>query len=331
MRLIGLVESEDHVCCRYRLRAFADGLASSGHTLELRPLGRGLARWRTLGDLQAADVVILQRKLLSPWELSRLRRNARRLLFDFDDAVFLRDSYHPRGNVSGNRLRRFAATVTAADAVIAGNDWLARKARVTGARHVVVIPTCVHADAYPVARHDAAAEMVCAWIGSSSTLNGLERHRELLMDIGRGLPGLVLRLVCDRSMDLPHWRVEHWPWSPESEQQALATACVGLSLLPDDDWSRGKCGLKVLQYLAAGLPVVGNAVGVTADMAGAAGLMAESPQQWIDALGRLRDPQLRRELGRRGRDAVTSRYSLSTGLSAWQSLLGNLAESRQAG
>jgi glycosyltransferase involved in cell wall biosynthesis len=331
VRIVGLVESTDHVCCRYRLQAFAHGLAQSGHHLELLPLGRGLARWGTLGSVDDADVVVLQRKLLSPWELSRLRRHARRLIFDFDDAVFLRDSYHPRGNVSGTRLRRFAATVTAADSVIVGNDWLAKKAPVMGARHVSVIPTCVDPSIYPVAKHERTHTLTGVWIGSSSTLNGLERHRELLEQIGRAVPGLILRLVCDRSMELANWRVVHWPWSAETEAKALATSDIGLSMLPDDDWSRGKCGLKVLQYLAAGLPVVGNPVGVTAELTGDAGIMVDTVDQWKTALERLRDPNRRRAMGEAGRQRVVDSYGVDIGLRHWRTLLGNLAAKRQAG
>ncbi len=331
MRILGLVESEDHVCCRYRLRAFAHGLAQAGHELELRPLGRGLTRWRALGYVDDADVVVLQRKLLAAWELSRLRYYAKRLIFDFDDAVFLRDSYDPRGNVSGSRLRRFAATITAADTVIAANDWLAKKARVMGARHVSVIPTCVDPSAYPIAQHQQSPSMTCVWIGSSSTLNGLERHRDLLEEIGRVVPGLTLRLVCDRTMELAHWRVEHWPWSADTEAKALASSDIGLSLLPDDDWSRGKCGLKVLQYLAAGLPIVGNPIGVTAELTGDAGIMVETIDQWIAALEQLRDPIRRRTMGQAGRQRVSEHFSIRAGLHGWHTLLGDLASKRQAG
>jgi glycosyltransferase involved in cell wall biosynthesis len=299
--------------------------------LELRPLGRGLARWRTLGSVFDADVVVLQRKLLASWELSRLRRHARRLIFDFDDAVFLRDSYHPRGNVSGSRLHRFTATITAADAVIAGNDWLAKKARVMGARQVAVIPTCIDPSKYPIAKHDRRHTLVCVWIGSSSTLNGLEQNRQMLEQIGRDVPGLILRLICDRSIELANWRVVHWPWSTETEATALATSDVGLSLLPDDDWSRGKCGLKVLQYLAAGLPVVGNPIGVTAELVGDSGMMVESNVHWIAALERLRDPNVRRRIGQSGRHRCEASFSVDVGIQGWRTFIRELVSRRQAG
>lgn len=331
MRILGLVESTDHVCCRYRLRAFADGLARSGHQLELQPLGRGLSRWKTLGNVGAWDAVILQRRLLSFLELSRLRRYAKLLIFDFDDAVFLRDSYHPRGGVSTKLACRFASTVKAADIVVAGNDWLADNARFNGARHDVVIPTCMDHSIYPIARHQSSSQLTCVWIGSSSTLNGIERQRDLLEQIGRVIPNLTLRLVCDRSIQLAHWHVDHRPWSESTEASALATADVGLSLLPDDDWSRGKCGLKVLQYLAAGLPIVGNSVGVTAEMINGAGIVADSLSQWIGALEQLRNPLHRRELAAVGRCRVARDYSIAAGLSRWLGVISECTAQRRAG
>ena len=97
MHLTALVESADHVCCRYRLEAFRPHLEAAGHTLGLRPVPRDAwSRLWLTGGLRGAAVV-LQRKLLSEWELARLRRAASLLLFDFDDAVFLRDSFAPRG------------------------------------------------------------------------------------------------------------------------------------------------------------------------------------------------------------------------------------------
>ena len=325
MNLTALVESADHVCCRYRLAAFAPLLERSGHRLRLAPLPRGWwARLRLFRSLADADVV-LQRRLLPGWQLAALRHSARLLLFDFDDAVFLRDSYAPRGQDHPGRLRRFAATVRACDAVVAGNAFLAgHAARWTERRRVHVVPTCVEPDRYPPREPATAPGTELVWVGSSSTLRGLERSAPLWEELGARLPGLRLKLVCDRFLRLRNLPVVECPWTEAGEAGAIASADVGVSWLPDDGWSRGKCGLKVLQYMAAGLPVVANPVGVHPEMVrdGETGFLASTPDEWARAVARLaHDPALRGRLGRAGRRLVEERYSVAAGAERWRALL----------
>jgi glycosyltransferase involved in cell wall biosynthesis len=327
MHVVGLVESPEHVCCRYRLAAYRAAWEEAGHRLELRAIPRGfLARMRLWWSLRAADVVILQRRLLARTHLLMLRRHVRRLVFDFDDLVFERDSYAAHPGASAVRQRRFAATLHAADLVVAGNDFLAAEAaRFTRPDKVRVVPTCVEPDWYPAAAHERKGEGVqLVWVGSSSTLQGLERRRPLLDTIARHLPGVVLKVICDRFPRLRAMPVIEVPWSAATEEAEIAGADIGISWLPDDRWSRGKCGLKVLQYMAAGLPVVANRVGVQPELVrhGETGYLADTPQQWVEAVARLAgDPELRRHLGRNGRRLVEQRYSVAAGGRRWLELL----------
>ncbi|MFN4258802.1 MAG: glycosyltransferase [Gemmataceae bacterium] len=324
MRLTALVDSPDHVCCRYRLRAFASAWAAAGYTLELLP--RPASWWDWCRFLRRRfDTLIIQRRLFSPWQLTLLRRRCRFLIFDFDDAVFLRDSYSRKAFASSRRVRWFRAMMQAADAVVAGNDFLRdHAARWTHPERVRVIPTCVEVRNYPLARHDNRVAVQLAWIGSSSTLQGLEAVRPLWEAIGQQLPQLRLKLICDRIMRLDHLPILFCPWSEATEATELATCDIGISWVPDDPWSRGKCALKVVQYLAAGLPVVVNPVGVQADLVGSApiGFAAQTTEQWIAALGRLaQEPALRRQQGRTGRQLVEHDYSVTVGAARWLQLL----------
>lgn len=334
MRVIALVESADHVCCRYRLRAFVDEFRAAGHALELVPLPSGVwDRLRALASVGRADAVILQRKLLPRWQLALLRRQARRLIFDFDDAVFLRDSYATAGPHDARRRRRFAATVAAADAVVAGNAWLADHARAAGARTIRVIPTCVEPATYPRDAHEAAGDVRLVWVGSASTLQGLERVRNLFDAIGAALPGARLKLIADRSAAFGRLPVDAVAWSAGTETAEIAAADIGVAWVPDDDWSRGKCGLKVLQYMAAGLPVVANPVGVHRELVrdGETGFLATTPAEWVDAIRRLAaDADLRRRMGVLARWQVEGEYSVAAGGRRWRELLATLANSRRA-
>jgi glycosyltransferase involved in cell wall biosynthesis len=318
MRILALVEGAEHVCCRYRVRAFAPALAEAGATLTVEPLAAGTsARWRQLGRAARFDATILQRKLLPGWQWRRLRHHARRLIFDFDDAVFLRDSYHPRGPRSPGRAQRFARIVREADSVIAGNGFLARRAVEAGAapRNVHVLSTCIDPDRYAPKRVDPAPRptFTAVWIGSSSTLQGLERRESLWEGLAEGVPGLRVRLIADRAASLGPLPVEFVRWSEASEAAALAEGDVGISLVPDDDWSRGKCGLKLLQYQAAGLPVVADPIGVHPEIVehGVSGYLPATTEGFVDALRSLADhPPLRESMGAAGRASVAERYSV---------------------
>jgi glycosyltransferase involved in cell wall biosynthesis len=386
VRVVALVESEDHVCCRYRLAAFRGALAHAGHTLDILPLPQSMFGRFAIGrGLSDADAVIVQRKLLPRWAVALLRRRVRRLVFDYDDAVWLRDSYSPRGFDDPKRLRRFRSIVAACDLVVAGNAFLAAEAaRHTSADRVVVIPTCVEPERYPVCeveespspesrrgrdstsprrgevsrpatrsastkqpttptspRRGEVAEACNAreageggfpplqlvWVGSQSTLRGLERFAPTLSAIGRAVPGTRLKLVCDRFLTIPDLPVDECVWREDTEAAEIAAADIGIGWVPDDPWSRGKCGLKLLQYHAAGLPVVSNPVGVQAEMVrdGETGFLATTTEEWVAAVARLAvDMGLRHRLGLAGRKQVEERYNVAAGTRAWLAALERL-------
>jgi glycosyltransferase involved in cell wall biosynthesis len=337
MQITALVKAADHVCCRYRLAALRPLFARAGGTLTLRPWpGRWLSLLRLRRALGHPDVLILQRRLPPAWQLPLLRRAAPQLAFDFDDAVFLRDSYSPRGSACPRRARAFAGAVRAADVVLAGNAFLRDQASLwTDPAKIHVIPTCVDLNRYARAEHTRTGDAQLVWIGSASTLRGLERARPLLEDLGRRLPGLSLKIICDCFLSLSNLRVLPCTWSQSTEAAELAQADIGISWLPDDQWSRGKCGLKILQYMAAGLPVVANPVGLQAELVrhGQTGFLVQTADDLAWAVSRLAgDPGLRRAMGSLARKVVQEHYSLPVAEALWAGVLTKLswrAERRQ--
>ena len=336
MKALALVDAPDHVCCRYRLRGFEPALAKAGWSLTLQGIEKGVfGRLAQLGRVAEYDAVVLQRKLLPSWQFHVLRRRAKRLIFDFDDAVLHRDSYDPRGLHSRQRAARFATTVSRVDTVLAGNDFLADCALRAGARpeSVQVIPTCVDTARYPVLTKDKpqSGGLDLVWIGSSSTLQGLEAQRALWERIGREVPGVRLRLICDRFPRFEPLPVVEVPWAGATEAAALAEGDVGISWVPDDLWSRGKCGLKILQYQAAGLPVIANPVGVHPEMieAGVSGFLPSGPDEWVEAVRTLRDdPRLRERMSAAARVSVRAGYSLNV----WsETFVASIAEPGRSG
>jgi glycosyltransferase involved in cell wall biosynthesis len=337
MRITALVKSLDHVCCRYRVAAFRAHLESLGHAVEIRPWSSPwFVRQLLLPSFfNGIDVLIVQRKLFPAWQLNLLRRHVRWLIYDFDDSIFLRSSYNPRGQECARRFSQFRHMVQTADVVIAGNDYLRDQATaLTDPAKVHLIPTCVDGGRYALARHHPVAHATrladrvkLAWIGSSSTLRGLEKIRHLLECLGNAIPQLELKVICDRSLILDHLPVDHRPWQEATEAAELADADIGISWLPDDGWSEGKCGLKVLQYMAAGLPVVANPVGMQKKLVrpGDTGFLAATPDEWEDAVRQLaNDPDLRRRMGLAGRRRLEAEYDVSRGTIAWEQVLQSL-------
>jgi len=334
MKVLALVERVEHVCTRYRLEAFRPILRQAGYELDYELFPQSWLARRRLGRVLAdADAVVVQRKLPDAALCSTLRRHARTLIFDFDDAVWLRDSYSAKGLESDKLNRRFQRFVAVCDLVIAGNAYLADHARRFAEARVEVIPTCVDPAHYTPADH-AAVNKECrlVWIGSASTLQGLDRFRNVLEQLGLGVPGLKLRLVCDRFLEFRNLQVENVSWTAATEAESLRTSDIGISWIPDDAWSRGKCGLKILQYQAAGLPVVTNPVGVHPELvkANRSGILATEAQEWIEAVRLLTAyPTTRRTYGAEGRGQVERSYSVQAGALRWIECLHRLLKPKR--
>jgi glycosyltransferase involved in cell wall biosynthesis len=335
VHLAAIVESREHVCCRYRLQAFLPFLEKAGHQVTVYPRPRRLVGWWRLSRrLRPCDGVLLQRKLLAPWQLRILRKRGRFLVYDFDDAIVWRHSSRLGTRFSRRRRRLFSGVVRRADAVVAGNPALAQEVRHWRANHgVYVVPTCVDPNRYSLAEHrrcGPAAELV--WIGSASTVHTLIKGKAMLEQLGQVRPQLRLKLICDQFPRLESMPVVECPWSEAGEAAALASADIGISWLPDDPWHRGKCGLKVLQYMASGLPVIASPVGIHTHLIrhGENGFLAETPAEWLAAVNHLvDDPALRQRMGQVGRRLVEQEYSVRQGAAHWLKILGEAQAARQ--
>ena len=306
MKLISLTHRPSTASTRYRTSLLLPVLREHGIQVDCRQAKSGLlASLRSARGLEDYDVVIVQKRLFSGPTLRRVRSRARRLVYDFDDAVYLR-----RDGDSPTRRRRFSAMVKAADLPIAGNAFLAQAARRAGARRVEILPTALDPDRYRTREHGASATL--SWIGGGGNLPYLESIMPALEQAASIDSRLRLRVICDRFPGSCALSLEKWAWSERTEAQDLAGSDIGLAPLPDEPWTRGKCGLKILQYMAAGLPVVASPVGVQADIVedGRTGVLASSPEEWTRAVLELAaDPEKRQRFGQAGRAKVERAYS----------------------
>ena len=322
--LVALIQAPDHLCYRYRIGAFLPALVERGWRVEPIVVPRGTwAMLRQRPRIAAADVVVLQRRLYSWWHRELIRSAARVLVFDFDDAVYGRDSGSLKPAQSWRCRQRFRGTVRMADAVTAGNAHLVQQAGAAGGLDKThYLPTCINPELYEPADHQRPrSEIRLVWIGNPSTTHSLSAAGACLAEACRRVPGTLLQVISSSFPELPGVPVVPCPWSSATEALDLAAGDIGVSWLPEHPWSLGKCGLKVLQYMSAGLPVVANPTGIHRELVrhGETGFLAATPQQWADAIARLASaPALRTQMGRAGRAFVQQHYSVAR----WQNWLG---------
>ena len=265
-----------------------------------------------LSRLRELDLLVIAKLKLLPLEAQLVRSAARRVVYDFDDAIYLGKPVclGDEANVSRFRRNKFAATCRAADLVIAGSPVLAREAR-RWTRRVAMIPTPVDVSRYSPTGDRKGNRLV--WIGQPGNLSYLSLIRPSLEELSREMPELTLRVICNRFPDWPEIRVERKPWSKGSESRHLAASDIGLMPLPDDAWAAGKGAFKLLQYMASSLPCVASPVGMNRIVVreGATGYLASGRRAWRDSLRvLLRSPEKRQAMGRLGRRRVERSFDL---------------------
>jgi glycosyltransferase involved in cell wall biosynthesis len=237
-------------------------------------------------------------------------------VLDFDDAIFHGYDLHRSSWVRRILGRRIDRLMAGARLVVAGNEYLARRARAAGAPWVEQLSTVVDLDRYPAKSGDSStapgAKPRIVWIGSPSTAQYLSLIAEPLALLAREQP-FILRVIGGGALSMPGVEVEVVPWSLETEAAAIAECDAGVMPLRDTPWEQGKCAYKLIQYMACGLPTVASPVGANCEVVvgGETGFLADTPANWIDALRRLlRDGALRQRLGAAGRARVEAEYCL---------------------
>jgi glycosyltransferase involved in cell wall biosynthesis len=276
-------------------------------------------RLRVLLRTRGYDLLWIEKEALPwlpPWlELALVKMAGTTIVADYDDAVF--HAYDQHRNRLVRRLlgSKIDRVMSAADLVIAGNSYLGGRAKAAGARAIAEIPTVVDLRLYPAGRTQSCRHepFTIGWIGSSLTSSYLERLRPPLAELASRLPLRVILVGAARGT-LDGFPVEHVAWSPETEAAALTRFDVGVMPLPDMPWERGKCGYKLIQYMASSLPVVTSPVGANREIVvpGETGFLSETDAEWVSSLFRLaQNGELRRRMGAAGRRRVEANYCLT--------------------
>lgn len=309
---------EAHLHPAVTAEEYQQAYISRSHQGNLRRLFRTFTRRvKDLHRLREFDYVFVQKPILPAPLFNMELRIARevKMIFDFDDAIFLpKLGGAPLANL-WPQGRRIASICRKAHQVVVGNHHLADfalKCRATP----VVIPTVVDTDAFAQASNFTKRRQkipVIGWVGSPSTQADLDLVVGALIDLHSRVP-FVVRLVGGVASTMPvRFPIEWKTWQLEHEASVIAHLDYGIAPMKDTPWARGKCGLKILQYWAAGVPVVASPVGVYKEMIqnGENGLLASTPAEWADhLLSLMKNPELRQKIIANGRKTVLEKFSL---------------------
>jgi hypothetical protein len=272
---------------------------------------RFLRRLWELFTLGRRDLIVIEGQLFPyvPPVVERLLQWCRyRVVVEMDDAIYL-TRWHEK---------KMAALLSMATGAIAGNERLASYAKLFSPQ-VCVVPTVVDTDRFVPDRESSSAfdhsseVITIVWMGLAYNLSYLN----VLAPVLRALQSrfhVRLRVICSQPPRMPGVDIEFRPWDMRREVSDMRDASIGVMPLEDTEWARGKCGLKLLQYLAVGLPSVASPVGVNCHIItnGENGFLASTEEDWYDRLEALcRQPHVRARIGLAGRRTVEERYSLA--------------------
>lgn len=279
-------------------------------------LGCYLRRVRVLLRRHRYDLLWIEKEALPwwPWWIEHFLLGGVPYVLDFDDAIFHNYDLNSRAWVRRLFAARVDRLMARAGLVVAGNPYLARRAHAADAPRVEIVPTVIDLERYaaPPVQRPADGIPRVVWIGSPSTERYLWTLAGPLQKLARE-SRFVLRIIGGGALQLPGVEVEHVAWTESTEVESIAQCDIGIMPLVDSPWEQGKCGYKLIQYMACGLPVVASPVGANVDIVedGGNGFFAVEPEVWVTQLARLLcDHGLRQRMGAAGRRRVEADFCL---------------------
>lgn len=303
---------------RFRVLPFVEAGRETGLAIGWRRAPKAIhKRLLFLLTLPRARVIVIQQKLFAPFELALIRRRCQRLAYDVDDALW---ALHPAeigqpgmAEKSAKIARRFAETCARVDLVVAGNNYLAERAR-EHQPNIFILPTLIDTRKYTPAPPDAAnvPPFRVGWMGTSGNLWFLP---EVLRELAPHQDGLDIRVVADKPYQGELEELVRFErWSPTLEPDQLRGFQCGLMPLTDDEYTRGKCGFKILQYMATGVVPIASAVGFNKEIIhhGMDGFLVRQPGDWAKYILRLAsDQDLLERMAWAARQTAEQRFSLA--------------------
>jgi len=311
MRVLALTfGDEQQASSKYRVYQYIEPLAQLG--IQLEPVSANT--FKDWGHIEQYDVVVVQKKLFRSGQVRYLRRHAKRLVYDVDDAI-----WHPHGkeHTFFTNLRttwRLKAIARAADLCITANNVLASHMRRFTER-ITVLPLTLDAKRWHPRVKTSVSPSVCVgWAGHPVNLPYLEAIEPALVQAQLENPNVEFAVFCGKAPGFRRLKYRHIRFQPDAEPDAIRSFDIGILPLPPGPFAAGKSPIKGLQYMASAIPTVLTPVGATRDMfrEGTTALFAGTIEEWHGAINRLvRDHELRLRMGQNARASFEETYELA--------------------
>ncbi len=264
------------------------------------------------------DYIFVQREAFmtgTTYFEKRFAKSKAKLIFDFDDSIWLEDKNEANGKLAFlKKPSKTAEIIGLSDTIVAGNDYLADYAKQYN-KNVLIIPTTIDTDWYKPRPKPDSEEVIIGWSGSFTTIKHFESAIDALTEIKAKYGNKVaFKVIGDANYRYKPLHIVGQKWVSETEVEDLQDIDIGIMPLPDIEWTRGKCGLKGLQYMGLAIPSIMSPVGVNTDIIehGVNGFLASTKEEWVACLSQLIESKtLRDKLGNAGRKTVETTYSVT--------------------
>jgi len=244
-------------------------------------------------------------------------------IVDYDDAIFHNYDKNKNPIVRFLFRHKIDKVMKYSRCVIAGNSYLKEKAISSGAKNVQIIPTVIDLNRYSVKNKYDAENIVIGWIGTNSTIKYVKKIVPVLEELIARYKVQIHIVGAGESLGLGK-NETHVKWSEDSEVQSILAFDIGIMPLDDGDWERGKCGYKLIQYMACAIPVVASAVGANMDIVehGHNGFLVSELNDWYDYMEQyIKNAALRKQHGKEGRSLVENKYCVQKQIDQYIELL----------
>jgi glycosyltransferase involved in cell wall biosynthesis len=285
-------------------------------------------RFYILFSIYKYDQIVIEKELFPyffSWFEKILYLLKVKYIVDYDDAIFHNYDLSNSKLISFFLKNKINNVMKYSGCVVAGNSYLAERAKFSRSKKIVILPTVIDANLYlPKINYDSS-KVIIGWIGSPSTFKYVKNYSSVFSKLLKN-PNVELHIIgATENLGLGN-QVKYLKWTEESEVSLITQFDIGIMPLENSQWELGKCAYKLIQYMGCGLPVVASAVGMNKEVVddGINGFLVETEEQWLDKLSLLIENSiLRKEFGDKGRIKVASDYSIEKKHTVLLSALAN--------